>query len=259
MGRRLFKLAAELGLTTGTIHDLALELPTRRVDILAARAPDHGQDVRIEQDLLERADRRLAGTRELGAVERIERNQIDLRRQAPHQLDQLTRMLGFVVDALEHRVFERDRRARATRCVTRACREQFVDRIFLVERHELSAQLIVRRVQRNRERYVAGFRQFVDHRHKTGRRQRDALVGKTETKIVAHHAHRTHDVVKIEERLAHAHHDDVGELALLVGHVAEMFGGDEYLADDLGGREIPVEALRARRAERAGESAADLR
>ena len=37
---------------------------------------------------------------------------LTLRRQPAHQLDQLARVLGLVVDAVEHRVFERDRRAR---------------------------------------------------------------------------------------------------------------------------------------------------
>src|SRR5690348_94068 len=155
MCHRLFELAAEFGLAARAVHDLALELAAGRVDILAARAPDHGQDVRIEQNFLERADRRLAGTREPGAVEWVERNQIDLRRQSAHQLDQLARMLGFVVDAFEHRVFERDRRARTTRRVARTRREQFVDRVFLVERHELGAKLVIRCVQRNGKRYVA--------------------------------------------------------------------------------------------------------
>ena len=103
------------------------------------------------------------------------------------------------------------------------------------------------------------FAEFVDHRHETGGRQRDALVGETETEIVAHHAHRAHDVVEIEQRLAHAHHHDVGELALKVRHVAEMFRRDENLADDFRGGKIAVETLRAGRTEAAVQSTPDLR
>src|SRR5690606_3237284 len=65
----------ELGLAPGAVHDLALELAAGRVDVVAAGAADHGQHLRIEQDLLERADPRLVGTLVAGAGERIERNQ----------------------------------------------------------------------------------------------------------------------------------------------------------------------------------------
>src|SRR3546814_1802128 len=65
---------------------------------------------------------------------------------------------------------------------------------------------------------------------------RSALVGQAVAEVVAHDAHRAHDVVEVHQRLAHAHHHHVGELALLVRHVAQVLRGDPHLADDLGGR-----------------------
>ena len=92
-----------------------------------------------------------------------------------HELDQLARMLGLVVDALHQGVFERDRGARLARDPALAGRHQLGDRIALVERHQLGAQLVVGRVQRHRQRHVDGFGQLVDQRHHAGGGQRDAL------------------------------------------------------------------------------------
>src|SRR5690242_6656300 len=64
IGDALLDPAAELGLPARAIHDLALELAAGRVDVLAARAADHRQHVRVEQDLLKAADRFLARARE---------------------------------------------------------------------------------------------------------------------------------------------------------------------------------------------------
>src|SRR5690606_11298314 len=92
----------ELGLAPGAVAYLALELATGRVDVVAAGTPDHGQHLRVEQDLLERADLGLVRALVAGARERIERNQVDLARitrldgvvELAHQPGQLARMLG---------------------------------------------------------------------------------------------------------------------------------------------------------------------
>src|SRR5262249_6224057 len=84
--------------------------------------------------------------------------------------------------------------------------------------------------------------------------------------------------LEIVERLAHAHHDDVRDetlaaLPLLTGArcrmggvvgarrskpIVEAIARDRDLTDDLAGREVAYEPLRAGVAERAGERAADL-
>src|SRR5262249_4379868 len=70
---------------------------------------------------------------------------------------------------------------------------------------------------------------------------------------------------EIVERLAHAHHDDVGDEALAAPTrtrgpepIAEAITRDHDLADDLSGREIAHEPLRAGVTERTRERAADL-
>ena len=66
---------------------------------------------------------------------------------------------------------------------------------------------------------------------------------------------RVRDVVEIVERLAHAHHHDVGDEPALagasrlsacgVGEIAEPVARHQELADDLLGRQVAHELLRA--------------
>ncbi len=84
------------------------------------------------------------------------------------------------------------------------------------------------------------------------------------------HLQRVAHILEIVERLAHPHHHDVGDAALALGRqalalgalgaekIAEPVARDHDLADDLAGRQIAHQALRAGMAERAGQRAADL-
>src|SRR5262245_54569314 len=71
---------AELGLPARTIHHLPLELTARRVDVIAARAAHRRDHPGLVQQLLERTDRGVVRTLESRARERVERDQVDLRR-----------------------------------------------------------------------------------------------------------------------------------------------------------------------------------
>ena len=116
-----------------------------------------------------------------------------------------------VVDAVEHHVLERDEIARRTLEVAQARGHAARQRMLAVDRHDAVAQRVVRRVQRNRERDRALVAQAVDRGHDARRRQRDAAPRKAVRVVVEHQAQRGHDVVEVGERLAHAHHDDVGD------------------------------------------------
>src|SRR5688500_19084176 len=48
----LVELASELGLPASAVHHLALQLAAGGVDVVAARAADHGQHLLVQQDLL---------------------------------------------------------------------------------------------------------------------------------------------------------------------------------------------------------------
>src|SRR3546814_6225379 len=72
------------------------------------------------------------------------------------------------------------------------------------------------------------------HRHDAGGRKRDPPLGDRQPLAVHHDPERPGDVVVIVERLAHAHHDDVGELpvAFVPSPVAEPVAGVHHLAQD---------------------------
>ena len=197
-------------------------------------------------------------------------NEIDLGGNAGQQAHQLARFGQAVVDALQHDVFEGDApRVRQHRIVA-ARLEQLGDRILAVDRHQLVAQLIAHRMQRDGERRAGLGAPARDLRHDARRRQRDAPLRHRQRLAVGGQLHRRLDVVEVVERLAHAHEHDVGDLAIgrrqqasIVGllgtlPIADAVARQEDLADDLLRREIANEALRARMAEGAVERAADL-
>ena len=119
--------------------------------------------------------------------------------------------------------------------VARARGHQFDDRVFLVQRHQGFAQLVIGCMQRDGQRDIALHRKTVDLRHQARGGQGHPLVGQAVAEVVAHDAHRADHVVEVRQRLAHAHHHHVGELALLVRDVAAVARRDPHLADDFRG------------------------
>ena len=84
-------------------------------------------------------------------------------------------------------------------------------------------------------------------------RNRHVAHGKASHLRLKEHLHGAEDVVGIEERLAHAHEDDVVDVMPHVGFHGRKVG------DDLAGREVTREALLSRGAKAAAQRAADLR
>src|SRR5205085_6002092 len=106
------------------------KLATGRIDIFAARLSDRCGEACILQNLLESGD---AGTRarpELGRRERVERDQVELARNIGDSLDERARLMGRVVDTVQHHVFEGDKVARRTLDVAHASGEELSQRIF---------------------------------------------------------------------------------------------------------------------------------
>ena len=193
------------------------------------------------------------------ARERVEGDEVELRGLAAQQPREFTRLRTLVVDAIEHHILEGDAAAVLFIDVVPAGLEQLGDRVLAVDRHELVAQRVIRRMQGHRERAVGLLRELVDLRHEAGGRERDAAARDVEAKIIEHDAHCGHDITEVGERLAHAHQHDIGHRPQPAGLEAEFAVGEPDLADDLGGGEVAVETLLRRRAERAVERAADLR
>ena len=139
--------------------------------------------------------------------------------------------------------------------------EQFGDRVFPVERHQLIAQFVGHRVQRHREVDPELGADAGDHRHHPRGRQRDLAARDRQPLRVHHDLQRRRDIVVIVERLAHPHQHDVGQLPVLLRRrpFAERVARHHDLPDDLGRAQIAHQALRAGMAEAAGQGAADLR
>ena len=108
------------------------------------------------------------------ARERVERDQVHLGRPAAQQRRELACVLRSVVDAVEHDVLEGDAAGVLPLDVMPAGGEQLGDRVPAVDRHELAAQRIVRRVQRHGERDVGLLGDAQHLRHEAGRADRDA-------------------------------------------------------------------------------------
>ena len=167
----------------------------------------------------------------------------------PRSSRERARLLRRVVDAGEHHVLDEDA---APRRLSRggALRDDLGEWVAVVHRHDPRPQLVVRRVERERE--ADRLRHLVDEalqaREPADRRDRRAAVRDPE---VGQPPRRAEHLVEVEHRLAHPHEDGVVDL----GRAPEV----ERLVEDLRRGEVPAERHRARRAERARERAAGLR
>ena len=118
-------------------------------------------------------------------------------------------------------------------------------------------------MQRHRERHGAFLGQAIHAGHHARGRDRDAPARQAVAVVVDHQACRRDHRIQVEHRLAHAHEDDVADRARTAAHGAVLVRAQRLvrepeLADDFSGAQVAVEALLARRTERAIERAAGL-
>src|SRR5262245_9669787 len=257
-------------LARGELFGRALELAASGQDIAPARCAHRRGVAGIEDDFGKFLDSLPIRALVPGAGPRIERDEVDLRRDAREQLDQRLGVGKRIIDALEHDVFERDAPRVGNAGIVAAGVEQLRDRIFAVERNEFVAQLVAHGVQRYRQHAADFGTRARNIRHHARRRERDAALGDGDPVAIRRDQERVAHRLEIVERLAHAHHDDVGDEALALRRqaiparargsqpITEAIARDHDLPDDLAGREVAHEPLRAGMAERAGERAADL-
>jgi len=77
----------------------------------------------------------------------------------------MARMLGLVVDAVQHAVFESDEVPRGMRLVTSAGLQQLGYRLLAVQRHQVVAQSVLRSVQGHRQCDRAVLPEPIHHGH----------------------------------------------------------------------------------------------
>src|SRR6478672_1229861 len=253
-------------LARGEFLARALELPASGEDIAPARRAHRRGITGIENDLGESFDLLPVGAFVFGVGPWIERNEVDLRRNSREQLDQRLGLGERVVDVLEHHVFEGNAARVGQTGILAAGIEQLIDRIFAVERNELVAQLVAHGVERHRKHAADLGAGASDVRHDARGRERDPAFGDGDSLAVRRDQERVAHRLEIVERLAHAHHDDVGDetLAALThpltdsgrrnGNLAsrtrrsqpiiEAIARDHDLPHDFAGRKVAHEALR---------------
>ena len=231
------------------------ELAAGGIDVAAAGEADRGRDAARLQRIAEGGDR-LAGRAAVlrSRARRVVGDQVDLeylrvvRALAGQHPSQRERLLVAVVDAGEHHVLDEHPAALAR--VERAARLDHVgEREALVDGHQLRAQRVVGRVQRQRQaqRHVLLGEPF-DPGDPADRGDRGAAVGDPDVgQALAGGKH----VVEVEHRLAHAH-----EHAVVIAPVRRKC---KRLVDDLRRRQVAREPHAPGRAEGARQRTARLR
>ena len=179
---------------------------------------------------------------------RVVRDEVHLEDLRIEQLHEVGRLLDAVVDPGEHHVLN-EHLPPVQPAVAAALGDDVLERVTVVHRHQLTAQRVGTRVQRQSQ--SNRLFDLVDEPPQPwqpadgGDRRsamRDAEIGEA--------ARRLQDVVDVEHRLAHAHEHDVVDRL----DAAEV----ERLVEDFRGGQVPAEAHLAGRAERARERAAGL-
>ena len=199
------------------------------------------------EDGLEALDRLPRGSFE--ASSGVVRDEIDLEGRAVEHGRERPGRRRRVVHSGEQHVLD-EHLASPQRDVAAALREDVLERVAVVDRHELRAERRVGGVDREREpdRLLDLVDEAAESGHPADRRDRRPPGRHTD---VGQPQRRREHRVDVQERLAHAHvHDVVHGL-----DAAEV----EHLVEDLGRRQIPAEAHLPGRAERARERAAGLR
>ena len=146
--------------------------------------------------------------------------------------------------------------------------DQVTDRIPLIDRHHVGAQLVVGRMQRNREVHLKFFfGEFENAGHQADRRHGEAARAHVKSGGIVQPFDRRPPVRVVVERFAHAHEHHVAERLRQVGGEFAFFRADgaqlprrpHHLLDDLAAGEVVEKPEFARRAKGAGHRTARLR
>src|SRR5437660_3781733 len=163
-----------------------------------------------------------------------------------------TRLLVRVVYAGDQDVFERQPLFFARRIVV-ASRKQSLDVVTTIDRHNLVAHFICRSMQRNSEADLQGFfGKLFNLRGETTGRNGDVPGADAETPWRVDDLNRTHHVLQVCQRFAHAHENDVVDL------LAAFALDRDDLIDNFIWPEVAGESFKAAGAKFAAVSAADL-
>ena len=125
--------------------------------------------------------------------------------------------------------------------------------------HDLGAEILIGRVKRDGKEGEAAVAEFAQARLDAAGRNGNAAGGEIHPLVVVQHLKGAGGFAQVEQRLAHAHEDEVADNGVVDAVVAEPHTGHENLAQDFPGGHVADKAHRARAAKRAAHRAADLR
>src|SRR5690606_16292769 len=147
----------------GPVHDLADQLSAGCIDIIPPRGA-HGHVVTgVVQHILEPPDSIVAGPLVSRIGEGVEGNEVDLARRLTQQLDQLLSMFRLVVHILQQGVLNGQITLLAQPGdIPVARRQQYRQRVLPVQRHQLVAQFIVGRMQRQGQGHIGNLAKLLD-------------------------------------------------------------------------------------------------
>ena len=237
-----------------------LQLAAGRHDVAPARTAYGGRKAGGEQAVGKALDGIPIAADVLAARPGVEGDQVDLRRDSLEQSGELLRLGQGIVDILQHDILEGDAPRVVGTWVAAAGGQQLGQWILLVEGHDAVAQLVGHRVQRNRQVDAELLAATRHHRHHTGGRQRDLAAAQGDAGRVHDDGQGLRHVVEVIKRLAHTHHDDVGQAPAVLrrGPLVQGIAGDHELPEDLARCQVAHQALGAGVAEAASQGAADL-
>src|SRR6185437_9764463 len=240
------------------IDDLAraLELSAGGEDVAPPRLPDVRGDS-VEFELVLKLDD-LVGRGHFIADARagVPDDEIDLERAVDpaQQRAHFVRVLKLVVDAAEQDVLKGQLFLRAQRNLA-DCPDEAVDVPLAVDGHDLFTDLIVGRVERNRQLGPQRFGgKALNPRQDSGSGDGHARLGNSDFRN--QQTYGAHEGVIVEEGFAHAHKDQVDAVAAYL-HVVALEHRD-HLPGDFSGGKVADNAQLGGEAELAIDGAADL-
>ncbi len=114
-------------------------------------------------------------------------------------------------------------------------------------------------MKRNGQTHGTFRRQTVDARNNACGTQSDTFTAQVVRVVVHHQLHSRNDVRQVEQRLPHAHQDNVSDAAPDLWRLPERARRNPQLADNFADSQVPIETLLRRRTKAAVQRTPDLR
>ena len=176
-----------------------------------------------------------------------------MRRERLYPSGKQLRLLRGIVHAVDHRIFKRYAPSGFV-IIGFAFAEKLVHAAAAVGRHNAASRFVVRRVQRYGERDLEiALCQIVEALRQPAGGERYMTHADVASLRVVDELQKPHDGIKIIQRFANAHQNDVRN------RQTGFLFGKQHLVKHFRGRKIPYKPADGRSAERASLPAADLR